>query len=195
MYCATETRWLPPGITELCTCWHGGRTAHQHGNPCCYSHHVTTEHPLQLWRTWEQGVLFHTTSWTKYFLMFKVVTILNINVFWDVTLCSLVDRYCNFIGTFCHHLQVRRVEQCVSLICWYISTLLHGITSHIIISKYYFMSTHMMRPWSCHFSLILIVWHCLPTHHLIIEATLSFRQQVLHSSMVLYIFDSGRGLG
>lgn len=43
--------------------------------------------------------------------MFEVFTILNINVFWDVTLYSLVDRYCDFIGTFCHHLQVGRVGQ------------------------------------------------------------------------------------
>jgi hypothetical protein len=78
--------------------------------------------------------------------------------------------------------------------------LLHGITAYIIILKYCFVSslylwTHKMRAWSCHFPHILLsVWHCLPTHHLVTEVGFTFRQQVLHSIMILYIFDRGRGL-
>jgi hypothetical protein len=55
-------------------------------------------------------------------------------LFWDVTPCSLVDRYQHIGGTCCLHLHVRRVTlvpwRWRHRVCpkrWYLSTKLHGV--------------------------------------------------------------------
>jgi hypothetical protein len=43
-------------------------------------------------------------------LRFPWLTMKN-TAFWDMTLCSLIEVYCSFRGTYCHHLQGQRVSQ------------------------------------------------------------------------------------
>jgi hypothetical protein len=58
------------------------------------------------------GLLFQLVNRT-YFLGFEIITevTMKCTVFWDMTLCSLVDIYRRFGGPYCLCLQVRRLSR------------------------------------------------------------------------------------
>jgi hypothetical protein len=55
---------------------------------------------------------------------------LRINVFWDVTPCSVVDRCIRFGGTFSPSSLESKFDPKKETALWYISTILYGVTSH-----------------------------------------------------------------